>query len=134
MSLDPEISGGRDWLFPSPSASSSKHGRRRFFSSSNCPPPIIRRRRCVRNPTPQISDAEIVKKKKKTINLICLPQFRFQFVLVVGSLLFSIFFSVSLLVLTICLFVCLCLTTDFDYYFFVASAIAPKYTPTNPSK
>lgn len=110
MSLNPEISGGRDWLFPSPSASSSKHGRRRFFSNSNCPPPVIRRRRYVRNPTPQIPAAENVKKKKKEINLICLPQFRFQFVLVVGSLLFSILLSLSMhppYLLFICLFVCL---------------------------
>lgn len=86
MSLDPEISGGRDWLFPSPSASSSKHGRRRFFSNSNCPPPVIRGRRCVRNSTPQVPAAENVKKKK--INLICLPQFRFQFVLVTLTIAF----------------------------------------------
>lgn len=88
MSLNPEISGGRDWLFPSPSASSSKHGRRRFFSNSNCPPPVIRRRRYVRNPTPQIPAAENVKKKKKEINLIRLPQFRFQFVLVTLTIAF----------------------------------------------
>ncbi|CAL5195113.1 unnamed protein product [Lathyrus oleraceus] len=91
MSLNSEIaassSSGRDWLFPSPSFSSSQHGRRLYSKpkpTSSCPPGIRRRRiKFSRTPTPTNDKPLIPDAKKVSVkdNLIFLPQFRFQFAL-----------------------------------------------------
>ncbi|KAL2345997.1 hypothetical protein Fmac_007282 [Flemingia macrophylla] len=121
MSLDSETpASGRDWFFPSPSflrSSASQYGRRFYSNTKPYSPPTstrIRHRRRVKFPRtpiptpakdkPQVSDTKNVKPTAKN-NLICPPQFRFQFALVV----------------------------DVDYWFFVAAgAAAPEYASRKP--